>query len=167
MDGLLTAGQLRREALSEWGDWLSGQWEWSWFFTGTFDPKKVRHGTRTTWGWAATEKAWGDFLAWVQPSARGSQGLSGSLWWVRGREPHHDSGGTHFHALIGGLDPTVSRRDAWAWWKDRCGINRIEPYEPSRGAAHYLTKYVVKQLGDVQFSDNLGLHRRVGNDHQR
>ena len=154
-------GLIRKEALDEWGRWLSESWEWSWFVTLTFDPSLVRSGTRTMWGWDASNRAFDRFLTQLTPQARGSQGLSGSLWWVRGREPHHDSGGTHFHALIGGLEPTVSRRAAWEWWKVRCGINRIEPYDPARGAAHYLTKYVVKQLGDVQFSPTLGLHRRV------
>lgn len=157
----LGGGSSRKEALREWGDWLAAQWEWSWFVTMTFDPKKVTHGTRDLWGWAATDRAWAEFIEHVTPSARGEQGLSGAVWWVRGREPHHDSGGTHFHGLIGGIPPNVSRREAWAWLKERCGMNRIEPYEPSRGAAHYLTKYVVKELGDVQFSSDLGLHRRV------
>lgn len=151
-------------ALDEWGRWLSDGWDWSWFVTLTFDPGKVAKGTRTLWGWGATDRAWDQFIAHVTPSARGGQGLSGQLWWVRGREPHHNSGGTHFHALIGGLPSTVSRRDAWEWCKARFGMNRIEPYDPTRGAAHYLTKYVVKELGDVRFSDNLGLHRRVPTD---
>jgi hypothetical protein len=161
---LEAVGVLRREALDEWGRWLSEGWDWSWFVTLTFDPQKVRAGTRTQWGWSASNRAWEQFMEQLTPQARGSQGLSGQLWWVRGREPHHDSGGTHFHALIGGIEPSVSRRDAWSWWKSRVGINRIEPYDPTRGAAHYLTKYVVKQLGDVQFSTNLGLHRRVSDD---
>ncbi len=157
-------GPTRKETLEVWGDWLASGWDWSWFVTMTFDPGKVRNGTRTAWGWAATDAAWSDFIDYVTPKARGEQGLSGSVWWVRGREPHHDSGGTHFHGLLGGVADDVSRRDAWAWLKERAGINRIEPYDPSRGAAHYLTKYVVKELGDVQFSPDLGLHRRSDSD---
>lgn len=156
-----SVGVLRQEALSEWGDWLAGQWDWSWFVTMTFDPRRVRNGTRTSWGWAATSRAWDRFIERITPEARGGQGLSGSVWWVRGREPHHDSGGTHFHGLVGGLDPSVSRREAWRYLWENVGLARVDPYDPGRGAAHYLTKYVVKELGDVQFSDNLGLYRRV------
>jgi hypothetical protein len=154
-------GALRKEALSEWGDWLANGWDWSWFVTMTFDPKRVQAGTRTQWGWGATSRAWDQFVEHVTPEARDSQGLSGSVWWVRGREPHHDSGGTHFHGLIGGLDSGVRRDEANRWLWERYGMNRVDPYDPARGAAHYLTKYVVKELGDIQFSRNLGLYRRT------
>jgi hypothetical protein len=154
---------LRKEALEQWGDWLSKGWDWSWFVTLTFDPKRATHGTRNLFGWAATDRAWYELLAEVEGAEGARQGLAPHTWWVRGREPHHGYGGTHFHALIGGLSPAASRRDAWSWWKDRYGINRIEPYDPSRGAAHYLTKYVVKQLGDVTFSPELGAHRKKEN----
>lgn len=150
----------RKEVLTEWGSWLSSGWSWSWFVTLTFDPRKVSAGTRTLWGWGATDRAWEAFVRHLEPLARGEQGLSGSVWWVRGREPHHDSGGTHFHALVGGLGPMVSRQEAWRWWFERYGMARIEPYEAGRGAAHYLTKYVVKELGDIRFSDSLGLYRK-------
>lgn len=99
------------------------------------------------------------YLQTLSPKDRQGRYLN-PLWWVRGREPHLGYGGTHFHALIGGLTTDVRRDEAYGWWFERYGINRIEPYDPERGAAHYLTKYVVKQLGDVRFSDNLGLLKR-------
>ncbi len=34
-------------------------------------------------------------------------------------------------------------------------------YDPSRGAAAYISKYVVKELGDITWSDNLGVRTNV------
>jgi hypothetical protein len=79
-----------------------------------------------------------------------------SAYWVRGREPNPYRYGTHFHALIGGLPEDVRRTDAWRWWFERHGMARIEPYNPAWGAGRYLSKYVVKELGDITFSPNLG-----------
>lgn len=146
---------------------MTDQWRWDWFVTLTFDVKRLPQGTRTVVGWKASADAWNDWLDGLtaQPGVWDSPGHGTGLpvdpYWVRGREPNPWRQGTHFHALIGGLPPTASRRDAWRDWFESRGLARILPFDPSKGAAHYLTKYVVKELGDVTFSSNLGFHRRV------
>ncbi len=163
------AGLDRKETLREWGDWLSTEWHWCAFVTLTHDNSEnaLGRGTRNIVGWKASADRWDSWLTeTVEPMSRPAAGLA-SVWWVRGREPNPWRKGTHFHALVGGIcgecsGADVSRRAMWAGWFDKgYGLARILPYEPSRGAAHYLTKYVVKELGDVVFSPNLGLHRRV------
>jgi hypothetical protein len=160
-------GPTRKEVLAEWGDWLNREWEWSWFVTLTFDVKRLPAvGTRTVVGWSASSRAWDQWLERLIDSSglwepRSVGAIPRDAWWIRGREPNPWRQGTHFHALIGGLPPSASRRDAWSDWFGRHGLARILPYEPSLGAAHYLTKYVVKELGDVVFSPNLQLHRRA------
>jgi hypothetical protein len=74
--------------------------------------------------------------------------------WVRGREYQKWRGVPHFHALIGGV-ADLRRDEAWAWWFDKFGIARIEPYNRELGAGYYLCKYVTKELGDIRFSPNL------------
>lgn len=168
-EGLVTAtGPQRKEALQEWGDWLSREWSWDLFVTLTHDNSEqaLGRGTRTIVGWKASADRWDRFMdEAVTPRVKSKEGLV-SPYWVRGREPNPWRKGTHFHALVGGVGD-VSRRDLWQWWfqEQGFGLARILPYEPSKGAAHYLTKYVVKELGDVAFSPNLGLHRRVIRDH--
>lgn len=143
--------------LDRWGEWLSQQWTWDWWVTLTFDADKVRTGTRTTVGWSASARSWDE---WLEATVEGRSPIGGS-YWVRGREPNPYRVGTHFHALVGGVPTDVERRRAWAWWKERHGVARIEPYNPEWGAGRYLSKYVVKELGDITFSPNLGLHRRA------
>jgi len=60
----------------------------------------------------------------------------------------------HFHALITGV-AGLRRDEAWAWWFERYGLARILPYDRNLGAGFYLCKYVVKELGDIQFSQGL------------
>jgi hypothetical protein len=38
-------------------------------------------------------------------------------------------------------------------------MNRWLPYDRRRGAAAYISKYVVKELGDITWSDNLALEQ--------
>lgn len=165
MQGLLVGAEDRRQQLREWGDWLEREWSWDLFVTLTHDNSEAAlgRGTRSIVGWKASSDRWDRWLSEaVIPNSRSGTGLP-DPYWVRGREPNPWRKGTHFHALVGGVGD-VNRRGLWRWWfqEQGYGLARILPYEPSKGAAHYLTKYVVKELGDVRFSDNLGLHRRTG-----
>ena len=60
----------------------------------------------------------------------------------------------HFHSLMGNLEG-VRRDKWWKWWFTRYGAGRIEPYDPTLGASHYITKYVTKRLAwyDIQGVD--------------
>jgi len=161
----------RKEALSQWGDWLSTHWDWDLFVTLTHDNSEAAlgRGTRTIVGWSASSDRWDQWLdeSVIPRIRRSAGGLPGSPYWVRGREPNPWRKGTHFHALIGGVGD-IDRRAIWRDWFAQpedgglgFGLARILPYEPSRGAAHYLTKYVVKDLGDIVFSGNLKANERV------
>jgi hypothetical protein len=55
----------------------------------------------------------------------------------------------HLHALI---FSDAKARDLWRVWFSRYGRARVLSFEPSRGAAYYLTKYVTKELCDWDFS---------------
>lgn len=157
-----------REALKgQWGDWLSTAWDWDWWVTLTYDPRKLAPGsaTHTAVGWDRSDRDWRTWLESVAGEAARDDGLQ-SPYWFRGREPNPYRYGTHFHALVGGV-ASVSRRDAWERWFSAHGHARIEPYDPQRGAGFYVAKYVAKELGDLTFSPNAGLYMKEWNDGSR
>lgn len=156
----LAAGPLTKGAvLDSWGEWLSQTWDWSWWVTLTYDAEKLVKGStsHSGVGWSRSRDDWD---RWFAGSVLDGLPLDGS-YWVRGREPNPYRYGTHFHALIGGLPAGLSRRSAWNQWFTDHGHARIEPYNPDWGAGRYLSKYVVKELGDVQFSADLGRYKKV------
>ena len=51
----------------------------------------------------------------------------------------------HIHLLMGGLKG-VSRKKWWYRWYTLYGRARILPYEKGRGAGHYLSKYIIKDI---------------------
>lgn len=134
--------------LTELGDRAGG---WSWWATLTFRDRsdaEIAQGW-TKVGWQYSGKAWSRFVAEI--------GLRKGLHdvrWVRGREYQRWRGVPHFHGLIAGVKD-LRRLGMMDWWFQRYGIARIEPYDRARGAGFYLCKYVVKELGDIQFSKNL------------
>lgn len=134
--------------MTELGDKIGG---WDWFGTFTFRDRSEAEITRgwTKIGVKYADRAWDGFMGYL----RACRGL-GDAFWVRGREYQHWRGVPHFHALIGGVD-LLRRDEAWAWWFQRYGINRILPYDRTQGAGFYLCKYVTKELGDIQFSEGL------------
>ena len=165
MPGALT----REEVVGSWGQWLSDSWDWDWWVTLTYDPRRPvgASGTHTAVGWSLSDRHYREWLHEVAQDAAKRDGrppLGNSespVYFIRGREPNPYRYGTHFHALVGGV-ATASRRAAWESWFGQHGMARIEPYDPRRGAGWYVSKYVVKQLGDIQPSDNLGAFRRPG-----
>jgi len=52
----------------------------------------------------------------------------------------------HLHCLLEA--PAVDPRRIWRTWFDRYGRAKVERYNPQLGAAHYLTKYVLKDACD-------------------
>jgi len=72
------------------------------------------------------------------------------IGFVIGEEFGRIGGRYHCHALLTGVADLRRKR----WWKrafQRFGRTRIEPFDPSRAAAHYTAKYAAKQLGGLHF----------------
>lgn len=139
------------DVLPAWGAWLSDHWSWDWFVTLTFAPldgETRASSTHSAVGWDLSDRR---FREWVG----GLAGQGTDPYWVRARERHQFNRSTHFHALVGGVG-NLSRRDAWGEWFGRNGQARIEPVRGAGEAALYVAKYVVKQYGSVEFSENLG-----------
>ena len=138
------------DVLGAWAEWLSTQWEWDWFFTGTFAPL-TGSATHTLVGWNGSDKR---FRAWVS-------GLPANAdpWWVRAREPHQFRNATHFHALIGGVG-NLRRDAAWRSWFERNGQGRVDPIRGTAECAGYVAKYVLKSGGELVFSENAKEHMR-------
>ena len=64
------------------------------------------------------------------------------------------NGHLHLHALM--LNTVHLSRIAWMReWDRRAGFARILPFDPAQGAAFYCSKYIVKELGEYDFSENL------------
>ena len=60
----------------------------------------------------------------------------------------------HLHALVMNVG-NLRRMDWLDEWNRRHGFARIFEYDPTKGAAFYIAKYVAKQLGDWEFSENI------------
>ena len=152
----ITPGVSKSQELKNvWGGWLTTLGDqvggWDWWATMTFRPRTEAEVAR---GWTKVGEPYADsaWRAWMK-ELRFTRGI-GEPTWVRGREYDHWRGVPHFHALISGVKD-LRRDDSWAWWFKNYGINRILPYDRKLGAGYYLCKYVVKELGDVQFSQDL------------
>ena len=130
-------------AKQAFGDLLAGLAPWQWFFTMTFRNKVGLWGAQRRWG-----RFWTEF-----------QRVSGRLDWFRATEYQRWRGVPHFHALVTGIPEQLvgerSRLVAKEMANDIAGFTRILAYDPALGAAHYLTKYTSKELGDIQFTRNL------------
>lgn len=156
MSSNLCCNNNRSEDLKQaWGGWLTELGDqvggWDWWATMTFRDRPAADIAR---GWTKVgvnyaNRAWRGFMN----ELRACRGI-GEPTWVRGMEYQSWRGVPHYHALLGGVKD-LRRDDAWQWWFKRYGINRILPYDRELGAGFYLCKYVVKELGDIQFSDNL------------
>src|SRR5437867_11383675 len=142
------AATQQKEVLDAWGNWLADLAPWDWFVTLTYRSVGDGQYDRSPHSLWWYERAWTEFVRELSLPVR-------NVRWVRAWESHKWRPEPHLHALIAGV-ADLQRRDAWRWWWDRYGVNRILPYAPDRGAARYIAKYVVKELGDIRFSDNLG-----------
>jgi hypothetical protein len=144
---LLYKSSIYADLRQAWGVWLVELGDrvggWDWWATLTFrDPPVGKIGV----GYA--KRAWKAFME----ELRAYRGI-GEPAWVRGMEYQHWRGVPHFHALLSGVKH-LRRDSAWSWWFKNYGIARILPYDPQLGAGFYLCKYVVKELGEIEFSPN-------------
>jgi hypothetical protein len=76
------------------------------------------------------------------------------IGWVLAEEFGRQGSRYHCHLLITGVQ-RLSRR---FWQREayrRFGHTSIEPYDPGRGAAHYVAKYSGRTLGEIHFGGTL------------
>jgi len=121
-----------------WGEFLS-RFPWDWFLTLTFAEPVGSFRAHRLFGKFALdiEKAAGRPIGWFRGDEFGSQG-----------------GRFHMHALM--LNTRDLVRMQWLnEWNDRAGWARILPFDPTKGAAFYCSKYVTKEIGDWDLSANL------------
>ena len=133
------------------GEWLSRP-QWDWFTTHTFKAEFVSPGQ--------SDRAWYSWFNGLRVSAK-ALGYTSSLYgelapfYFRVAE-YQDRGTLHFHALIGGVGDIrrLLFKDMW----ELHGYARVLAYDPARGAAGYVAKYLTKDGGDIRFSHNLTGH---------
>jgi hypothetical protein len=121
-----------------WGEFLGG-YPWDWFVTLTFvgDVKTFTAHNRCN--------AWLRSLEWA---------TGHPIFWFRGDECGNRFGKFHMHLLIG----NVAHLHRFTWmkrWELRNGWARIFEFNPALGASYYVAKYVTKQFGEWDLSDNL------------
>jgi hypothetical protein len=121
-----------------WGQFLS-KFPWDWFVTLTF---------RDPVGSFRAHRLFGYFVRDLERAA----GIP--IFWFHADEIGPRGGRFHIHALIGNV--AHLRRMTWVdRWDGLAGYARILPFNAKRGAAYYTAKYVAKQNGDWEISDNL------------
>jgi len=143
-------GQMRRSRKA-FGEWLSLP-EWDWYTTHTFKAEYVspKQADRSWYSWFNCLRVSAKALGYT-PSLYGEQ----APFYFRVVE-YQDRGTLHFHSLIGGLGDIrrLLFKDLW----ELNGFARVEAYDPVRGAAGYVAKYLTKDAGDIRFSHNLTQH---------
>lgn len=169
-DGLSAGSDdVRRELLSSW----LTRFEWNAFFTGTFRPREDSRDPLHLRGLNLKQPISGpsvlhEALHWLRRvshvSAQRLPVGTPFRWAERAyaalfHEKGPLTGRHHLHALVGGLRGFPAWCGmvlpvGWEDWFDCClahswpwGISRGLPYDPTQGAAHYLTKYSVKGDG--------------------
>ena len=111
-----------------WGDFLSN-YRWSWFATLTF-----REETKS---FAGLRK----FNAFIGALERATKR---SVPFFRADQLGDINGRFHIHALIANVEDL--RRLTWMdWWKEINGFAKIEPFDPSKGAPWYCSRYLMKR----------------------
>lgn len=132
------ARSMESELTEAWGRFLA-DYPWDWFLTLTFrDPP----------GTFRAHRMFARFARDIEKAANVRIG------WFRADEYGSAAGHLHLHALM--LNTGHLSRIAWMQeWDRRAGFARILPFDPTRGAAFYCSKYIAKQLGEYDFSENL------------
>lgn len=144
-----------RDSMAEWID-QKGPWEiW---MTGTFDPEKSYKDT------IRTKVAFGRFIG----DLRKKYGLYSVEYFMAVERFHHGEF-THIHAVLRGLENLRYRQIGETWRERHNGIEQVEKYNQGKGANHYLTKYVTKELCDWGFNfrpeeKNLYLFGKIKNN---
>lgn len=122
----------------EMGNWLnnmqfdeSGELStpWDYWFTGTFKYEATLKSAR---------RASQNFIKSVNPDI--------AFW---GTEAGKETGRNHIHGLLHfrTLTPPPAKT-LWNWWFTRYGRAHVDKFEQEKGAVHYVSKYVAKQMTD-------------------
>lgn len=130
--------QSRRQLREAWGKFL-GQFQWDWFVSLSF--REIVPTFRA-------HRLVRYFLQDVGTAA----GVP--IFWFRADEYGEHTGRFHIHALVGNV-AHLRRLDWMDEWNRRAGWARIFEFNQERGAAYYCAKYVTKQSGDWELSDDL------------
>lgn len=118
---------MKEDLRHAWGEWLNA-FHWDAWCTLTFREERSH---------ASATRAFERFGRWLRREGNPAAG------WFYAHEVG-SYGRLHLHALVGGLEPYTSRRALWRWWFDHYGRAQILPFDPGRGAAYYVSKYVTK-----------------------
>jgi hypothetical protein len=137
---------LERESIkAEFGHWLSTDWTWDWFCSFTF-PEEIG--------------IWKADNMWKRYTKELRKWTGRNIQWVRCTELQQ-RGVIHYHALFlnvgASADKELDKMKRFSYmhlWEEMGGgYSRIYPY--LKTASYYLAKYVVKEIGDIKFSDKL------------
>jgi len=116
-----------------WALWLN-EYAWDWWATFTFRDNVTAK---------AANKKWYKWLRIAENELGSTPG------YFRVTETQKARQVLHFHALMLGVS-RLRRLTYMDYWNRLSGFCRIYPYQKGRGAEHYLTKYVTKQLSDYK-----------------
>lgn len=132
----MTKAELAAKAKEEFGVWMGGQ-EWSGWGTFTYAPTRPLDGAEQNPTVRSARRAFLWFL---------DRGLVRSAVWVTERGERF--GRVHNHALIETFEPgadPIDRELIAREWNRVFGFAKLDPYDPARGAAGYVGKYLSKQ----------------------
>jgi len=136
MTDAIRAAKVRRKVHDSWAEWLD-EIPWDHYVTLTFRRNSGPDRARRT------------FTAWIRCL---EQEAEMPLFWFVGFEDGPLNGRLHMHCLVGNTRDLPANYIAKKW---KHGFSRIDLYEKDRGATHYITKYVVKEMFDYDVSPNL------------
>lgn len=116
------------EIIQQYGDWIEELAEWDYWTTLTF---------RDEFSISSARRAGEHFMKAVNPS---------TAWWAI--ENGTIGGRTHIHSLMAFGHDRPDASHIWHRWYKRHGRAEVDRFDKKRGAAHYVGKYVTKELAD-------------------
>jgi len=124
------------KSIESMGDWLSTfQWDWWATFTFRFEvPDAIKAK-----------------LYFARFQKQLVKKIHHGFYYFLAVERFKSGLSTHLHCLLSNIDDVAYVTVGQAWFK-RYGYAKIEKYDPGLGAAHYLTKYVTKEICDWDVS---------------
>ena len=141
-DTLSDSKALAHSAREKWGEWIGEAQEWGMYATLTFKP-----GEKGQEPWPKRSQA--KFYQWLRAVSEATW-HGGRIGFFVGQEFGARNGRLHYHALLSGVS-SVFPELARALWEPN-GFAKVVAYDRERGAAAYLTKYVVKDA-DSQYAN--------------